>query len=623
MRPRLIGALLTLLIAASPVGGQRHSLRVQGHGGFGFSLTGTGTSENISTGFRNLGGDVGLEASGYLYDPRLVNYSTHLFWTGQNFSLDQGSSRSSGLNLGVGFSFLSLRAFPFSIYYARGTTDAGGGLASPFTTTTTRYGLRGELRAPRFAYIHYNFGLSRNDNDLADGGRLRFASRFANVTASRRLRGWELRAVNDYQRASSSFANTRDWINTSSLDVTRLFDTRVSASFGVSHSLFDLRDLGSGVGSRSGVTSAAANLSWNHSAKLNSSYQFNLTRNAVNTLRLLGNSSGLPGGALAFDDSRINSTTESFGATLSYRPASNWSFSAGTNYMHSGFPPERAAELPAETRSLLATGVFGANGGGRYQRKLGRLNFHTSANLHWQRLNLIERAGDSSLGYGAEAGVSGGDVRRLLYTAAYRYNRRTNPVFFNVLTSNDHRITLRLETRYFRFVHLQGTADIGRSQLDLLRSALNLDRSSYSLSATFPAQRLSMFASHGNSNSAERLFGADSVIFEPGGSTGGVPLPSDLFIPLVYSDVSTDRVGALWRPRRNLQMQGRYSRSRYEFLSSLGSLNHYGQFDVLAEYKFGRFTLYGGYGRATSDSRTRDQHTNRLLFRVRFPFRLL
>src|SRR5208282_3883062 len=144
-----------------------------------------------------------------------------------------------------------------------------------------------------------------------------------------------------------------------------------------------------------------------------------------------------------------------------------------------------------------------------------------------------------------------------------------------------------------RGVLLQGSAEIGKMQISQLGSNLHADLQNYTASATM--RRLTLYASRGASNSNEFFFGPNSPFLQPGGSTGTTTLPSQIFLPFTYSDVASNHVGANWRSRGSLQLQAEYSNDKFDFASSTITQNTFGQASVIVQYKFGRFTLYGGY----------------------------
>jgi hypothetical protein len=599
------------------------ALRLSGFGGLGFGRTSIHSGDLWDSRYRDLSSEFGLSGSGFLYDPRFANYTLSTIWDGNNTAIDQGSARSNGLNFNGSLNFLPQRSFPFGFYFSRSRSDASGSLLPALTNSTSLWGFRGELKQPKLAHFTYNLGAGKSENDVVGGAVFYTRHRFANLNATRKLFGWDVRVGNNYLKTISSFANFLDRNNTLSADASRSFNERVRAGFGASRSTFEFRDLAGDNQADSAVTLVYGNLNWAHTDKLESFYSFNATENAVNTLRIASRASGDSLGRLPFNDLSLDSSSQTLSSGLNYRPVENLSLNANLNYSHNGLPEASLGALSEDARRVLATDVLNAGVAGSYLRRVGGFNWHSGAGLDWQRFSLLAGEPDSGLGYRLDQGLSGGDVRRLRYSFGYRYNRRSNPIFFNVVTTRDHRGTLKLDSHYFGFVLLQGLAEIGTTKLDLAGSAIDLDTSNYMLSATFPARRLSVFASRGVSSSGERLFNPDSILFQPGGSTGSVPLPGSLLNPLVYSDVMSRRVGLNWRVRPNLQIESRYSANQYVFLFLNSTENRYRQFDTTVQYKFGRFTMALGYGRASGQAARFEQQVNRLFFRVRFPFHIL
>jgi len=610
----------TTLLAQSA---DHRALRLNGYGGFGFGHTNIQSGSLFDSNYRDLSSELGLDASGALYDSRLLNYTFSTYWDGNNTAIDQGSARSNALSYSGGVSFLSQRSFPFTFYFSRSRSNVNGSLIPAFSTQNNIWGLRGELKQPRLALISYNLGIGKTESDLPNGDVFNTRNRFASVSATRKLLGWDLRFGEDYFKTVSTFSNFFDRNNTVGFDASRAYGNRIQANWGVAYSTFAFKDLTGASTSNSGVTLINGNLTWKHTEKLDSFYSFNVARNAVNTLRLLAQANGSGSGNLLFNAQSLDSTSETFAAGASYRPTTNLSFNGSLTYNHNGIPEQSLTSLPARARNVITTDILNGSAGYSYRRKIWKLEYHNASSLNLQRFSLLSGTSDSGLGFGLDNGVTGGDVRKLRFSAAYRYNRRSNPIFFNVVTTSDQHATLKLDSEHFRFLTLQGLADIGSTKLDLAGSNIHLDTSNYMLSATFPRRRLSVFASRGVSSSAERFLGIDSVIFQPGGSTGGVPVPGQLLNPLIFSDVMSQRVGLVWRPRINLEVESRYSNNRYLFTYLNDVENRYKQFDTTVQYKFGRFTILAGYGRASGEAMRFNQQVNRFYLRVRFPFHIL
>lgn len=608
----------TALLAQGPL----HINRVNGFGGFGWGRTGISSGSLFNSTYQDLSTELGLDATGSLYDPRLVGYNFSSFWDGNNTSVDQGRARSNGLSFNGNFSFLPERPFPFALTFSRNHSNTSGSLLTPFSYTNTLWGLRGEVKTPRIALISYSLGFSKTENDVAGGQVFNTRSRFANITATRNLLGWQMRLSDDYLNVNSSFSNYRDRTNTLSLDASRAFGERLRAEVMAFYSAFNFRDLSGANTSDSSVMMVNGNLTWKHTEKLDSFYGFNYSRNAINTLRLLATANG-SNVNLPFNPLTLDSASENLSVGANYRPTGNLTLNAGMSYSHNGLPAQTLTTLPTEVRQAMATDLLNARTGYGYRHRIWKLEYLSNATLDWQHFTLNTGSGESGLGYSLDNGVTGGNVRKLRFATSFRVSRRSNPIFFNVVTSSDRRATLKLDSEYLRFVKFQGIADVGTTILDLAGSTISLDTSNYMLSAAFPKQRLNVFASRGVSSSLERFLGPDSILFQPGGGTGQVPIPPGLLNPLIYSDVASQRAGLGWRPRQNLEVEGRYSKNRYLFTFLDQVENTYNQWDASLHYKFGRFTITAGYGRANGQAFHYDNRVNRLYFRVRFPFHVL
>jgi len=597
-------------------------ISINGFGGFGFGNTGYRSGDLFNTTYRDASTELGLNATGYLYDPRLANYTFSGFWDGNNSSIEQGRARLNGLSFNGNVNFLPQRSVPFSIYFTRNRTNAWGSLIPAYMTATSLYGLRGEVKKPRLALISYNLGFGKTENDLPNGDFFNTRQRFANITATRNLGGWEMRITDDYLSTRSTFSNFLYGNNTLSADASREFFQRIRVDVNGLYTTFKFQDFNGTNSSRSNATVLNGNINWKHSDRLNSYYTAGISSNAVNTLRLLtdANASGVQ---LPFNATSLDSMSERFLAGVRYRATTDLTVGANISYNHNGIPAETLASIPPDAQNALMTGSLTTGGSYSYRHKIHWLEYRSSGNVNWQHYNVLSGPSQGGIGFSLDNGVAGGDVRKLRFNAAYRYANMANPIFFNVTKEIDNYVNVTLDSEYFRFVNLQAMADLGKEKMEIINSNINLDRNNYSFSASFPKFKLNAFAMQGTTNSMERLLGLGSVLLQPGGSTGAAAIPAELLNPLIFSNVFNQRAGLGWRPRTNLEIQAGYSKYNYVFSTGQGAQNTYRQFDTTVAYKFGRFTIFVGYGRALGEAFQYDNHVNRFYFRVRFPFHIL
>lgn len=622
---RLVAFILIWIgLAAAPICAQypHHSLRLNGWGGFGFDYTNiaSGDGHFIASNSHDLLSELGVDASGFLYDPRLMNYSFSTFWDRNSTGVDQGSASANGLNFNGNLSFLPERSFPFSVYFSRGTTDQSGSLIPSFTTTTSQWGLRGQLKRPKVALLSYNLGFSKTSNDLFPNLVFDSKTRFANLTAERKLSGWDMRLSEDYTRTTNTFSDFVERDNTISAAASRAIGENARIDFGLGYSAFKFGDLTGGNSSNSNVLLATGGLQWRATPKLNTSFNASVNHNAVNALRILSQQGG-PSAPLPFNAQAVDTTSESVAAASTYRATDNLSFNAGLSFTHNSLPLETLSTLPPSARDVFATSSLSPTAGYSYRRKIWKLEYRNASSVNWQHFNLASGKSDSGVGFGLDNGIYGGNIRRVRFGAAYRYSQRSNPIFFNVATSSDHHVRLNAETSHFRGLTLQAIAEIGKTTLDLAGSHLNLDLRNYMVSASL--RRLSIYGSHSTSSSDQLLLDLETPLAQPSIPTGNQAQPAQPFNPLILAQVASDRVGVIWRPRINLQIDGGYWRSRYDFAFLQQTQNDFRQLDFTVQYKFGRFTMYGGYGRAASEAKQFNQHANRIMFRIRFPFHIL
>ena len=617
----LLGLLVLPAMAQNP---SRFVLHMNGWGGFGFGWTGTDWSGSGDT-YHDLNTDFGLDANGYLYDPRLVDYDVSVAFDRGAFAVDQGSSSVNGLNVSGNLSFLPDRSFPFSVYFSRTNSGYNSDLIAPYSDVQRLWGFRGAIKNLPVGLINYNFSSGETDSTVSGGPTYQDRYRTADVSLTRNLGGWQLRAGDDYNWSSNNISDFTQSNNTILADASRTFHgDHIRVDVNQLYSTFSFTQAGGGRSSDS-TLAMNATMSWKHTEKLDSYYNFTLAHNAINELGLLTTLNNVPN-PLPFNPLISDTTTENFGAGLTYRLRSNLTLGAAFGYSHNSAP--LPSSLSPNVLPSFTTGSMNVGGSVSYRRKLWKLTYSNASTVALQRFSTLAGGSLSSgVGFSLDNGISGGDVRTLHFTASYRYAHRSNPVFFNASTTTDNLLSGQVESSFFRFAHLQAMMDYGTTEIDFFNSNLRLHRTSFMVMAT--RSRLSVYFARNASDSNDRFFGPDSLLSQQqqqqNSSTQQNLLPP-FFNPLVLTEINSTRLGVMWKPKTNLQVEGRYAKYDDLFLLPQQTDYRYSQIEVLAAYKFGRFTLYGGYGHATSSGGLGtpfEQHVNRVLFTVRFPFHIM
>lgn len=616
--------LAVFIVVICGLGGVKASaqqpLQLAGYGGFGFAATQYQSPGVPNQQWNQLTTELGVAGGGYIYNPALLDYDVNVGWDGDNTSVEQGTARSNGLQYNGNFSFIPDQPYPFSIYFQRDRINSGGTLLPSLSTLNSLWGMRGQVKKPRLAMIYYDFGLGKTQNTLPGQTFFDTNQRFANVGATRKLEGWDLRLSENYLRTASTYSGFYTGINTLSADASHRFGDRVYINLNAMDVGFDSRLETATSPARSNVAIFSGNMTWKHTPKLDSYYNFNVARNAENTLQLLLAATGVTVPQAAAGPTSLDTTSGSFAAGLSYRPLSGLSMAGGVTFSRTGIAQQSLEGLTTTEENAFAKQVLGATGSVSYHRKFWKLDNVNTDSLTLQRYDLEGGGRDSTVGYDLENSLRGGDIRKLRFTASLRYLSQSNPVFFDVLTEIDRRATLKLDTAYFRAVRFEGSADVGSTDMNLLGSNIRLNTSNYSVSASL--KRVTAYASRGLSNSADLLLGESSILNQSGGSTGGVPIPASLLNPSVFSTVMSKRVGLNLRLRHNLNIESRYTDYNYLFTYQGATSNLIKEFDTMVTYKFGRFTILGGYGTGNNEASLYNQHVDQYYIRVRFPFHI-
>lgn len=613
-----LGLLVPPAMAQNP---SRFVMHMNGWGGFGFGWTGTNWSGAGDT-YHDLNTDFGLNVNGYLYDPRLVDYDVAVAFDRGAFAVDQGSSSVNGLNINGNLSFLPDRSFPFSVYFSRTNSGYNSDLVAPYNDVQRLWGFRGAIKNLPVGVINYNFSEGETDSTVQDGPTYQDRYRTGDVSLTRNLWGWQLRAGDDYNWSSNNISDFTQSNNTILVDASRTFHDRIRVDVNQLYSTFSFQQPGTNQSSNS-TLALNANMSWKHTEKLDSYYNFTLARNAINELALLTTLNNVPN-PLPFNPLISDTTTENFGAGASYRLRPNLTLGASFGYAHNSAPD--ASFLSPSVLPSFTTGSLSVGGSVSYRRQVWKLTYSNASTVSLQRYStLLGGSLSSGLGLSLDNGISGGDVRKLHFSASYRYAHRSNPVFFNASTTTDNLLTGQVETSFFRFAHLQAMMDYGTTQIDFFNSNLKLHRTSFMVMAS--RSQLSVYFARNASSSNDLFFGPNSLLSkQQQNSAEQQNLLPPFFNPLVLTEISSTRIGAMWKPKTNLQIEGRYVKYDDLFLLPQQTEYRYSQIEVLAAYKFGRFTLYGGYGHATSLGGLGtpfQQSVNRVLFTVRFPFHIM
>ena len=617
---QLAWALALLMIVSVPLAGQnRYQLRLNGTGGFGFGYNNT-NSNGFDFSSRDLGGELDLDASGFLYDPRFMNYSVLTFWGDNNTSLNQGDASARSLNISTGVSFLPDSSHPFAIYYSHGNSNTSGNLVPPINSVNTLFGIRGALKKPSLFNLSYNFGRNTTDSEFAgDHQNFITKNRFASVGLERKLANWELRVTDDYNQAKTNFTTFDQTYNNLMGEASRSFGEGVRLNLSALRSWFDFKDRSSQAASSTDTASLfSGTLTWKHTDKLSSNYLGSYSKNSTNLLQIVEENTG---GPVQSTPQIVDSSTETVGAGLNYQVNQNLSISGSGGYSHSSLPAQSLAQFPDP--ELITTSTLDIGGGVSYRRNLGKLQWQTSGNLDWQSFGMLIGDRQSGIGYRFDTRVGAGEVRRLQWGLYYRFSNRSNPIFFQTVTNTDNRFGINLASNYLGWVQLQGNAEYGIGSLELRGSNLGIHNGSFNASAFFPKQNLSITAAHNNYDYNQQLFLlTNTLVSRSDINPGAAQLPNEFLGPRLFNETAADRIGVTWRPRSNLQLEGRYTRDHLlvNFLNRTES--HYNTVEALLQYKFGRFTIYSGYGRILSGTNSSEINTNRILFRIRFPFHI-
>ena len=597
-------------------------LRVNGNANLGYASQ----TQNAAPSYNDFNGGVSLNTTGFIYSPRLVNFTLWGSYDRRDTGFGDRDSAGNGFNYGGTVSLLQATPVPFSVSLMRATDRSGGSLSMPFSFDGRSMEVNGLVqRLP--VKISYHLGTGSNGTVTADGHDFAYRYKNASIALSRKWAGFDIHVTDDYllSRSNQTFFDTSG--GSSPLDLTNTGQTNNNLRWNVDRTLgAKVTMYAGGILSKyrfeginsqttdANLSSIAAGLRWTITPNLDAVFSGTVSRNAVNILQLLSQGTGAPFPNPLPGVTALDTTNRVLGSTLSYRPSGHWRFGATGNYNAVTLPP--ALSVPTSTGIPgLTNRILSGEGSAAYERRLGKFDYTGVFSGGLQSYSYA--SGDSGLAriYNVSNSVARGDERTLRYGVRFTVDRTDNPVFFSLLNTRDRLLDIDF-TRQERSVRLVARIGYSQREIDYAGSAQRLHGLNFLFSASL--SNLSVTASHYASDMNQQFF---NLINPLGNGTGITPLPPGLLNPLVFSSTSSDSVSASWRIRPKLQLESRYSRFGFTVTGN-NEQNQETWFDNSVQYHLGRFDIIGGFIHATGNTATWERRTNRFYIRTRFPFQI-
>ncbi len=598
----------------NPLSDTGFDMRLGGNAYVGYSSE----TQNTAPTYTNFNGGFDLSAAGFLYSPQLASYELSTAYDRSNFGLGPRDAGANGLSYGARCFLLGATPVPFSVSVARSDYDMDGSLATPFNFRNHSAEINGSvLRLP--VGLIYRFGAGGSETTNTAGYDWNYRYRNGEVGIRRKWKGFNLNLDDTYLRGKMLINGIADdrtqTTNYLRLNTERYFGPRVALALNGDWSKYQVDEHHRTFSTDADVISFGAGLHWAVTNKLDTAVTALFSRNAVNVLQLIGNSGAplpnpLPGTTV------LDTRSRSFMSNTSYRPTSHWTLGATAAYTAAQLPPALAGAVGPGGPTRFTNSTVSGDGSAAYNRRVWKLEYTggISAGVqHYANAAGTTGSGEATV-YGVTSGISAGDESRLRYGVRFALDRTSNPVFFALLNSNDRMVDLDFASRHFNVMRLTGKVEYRQRAIEYVGSTQRF--SGINFLVTVSRSRLDATLGHTISDATERLFG---LLSPPGGGPGGGPL--DLLMPRVLSSSKSDLAAVTWRARNDLRVNSQFTRFAF---TVTGQSTRYLEtwFDNSVQYSLGRFDIIGGFVRASGEIGAANRLTNRLYFRIKFPFQI-
>jgi len=615
-----IRILAVVISGALPAAAQYYTVNLDGSAGLGTNFLGTRydqDSSSASSWYRF----VTLNSYGTVYDPRLMTYSFGFSHSGSDSAAGVADFQSLGLSYNGHFSFLSGRSFPFQVYFSRSSNDHGGFLIPTVTDHIRRWGVRGGYNNRRIADFNYEFGAVGTETE-ARGLETSYTndSRFFSVAARRNLKGWNLQVSDSWQKNRSNFIgnNTTQNILTGSAE-RRFARDKVLTSFNAGR--FSYRSNMTAESNGSVFEHANGLVMWKINDRLDANFNGSFNRNTFNVLQVLSEVASTSPSAVVNHTSAA-SQGYGFGGGLGYRVTKNLTVGAAVNAARNSLPPELESQTDSGLDAIV--GSLGTTFSAGYHRRLWKLQYNGGGRFGRQQFDTRDGQTPVSNTYNFYNSVSGGNERVVNFSFSQSWAKTHVPLFFGLSDNTQNQFAVRFHTRRWRFVSLRGHFSWQMTSHDIRTGHWDGSVKNLGLNAGLPAYKLT-FSFTQSFSSTEQLFGLLDLITSSPGTPQPTPLPPRFLSREVISGGNNSQFSVNWNPRTDFGLTGRWGRNAYNFRVEDKTSTDSHHLDLVARYKFGRFTFYGGMSRSnwqTSGSSAR-QNWNSLFGSVQFPFHLL
>jgi hypothetical protein len=596
-------------------------MTVKGNASLGYDSQ----SQTASPKYTDLDSSIEMDSTGFIYNPQLLSFALTTTYNRNQMGLATRNNTLNGLWYGARLSLLSATMIPTTFSFSRTNEQTDGNLATPFTTDGRNMDLSGTvLRLPML--LNYRLGDGNSTTTDLAGRFLGYRYQNGSIAANRTWNGLTVRLGDDY------LASKTDYDVTHASQINNYLHANVEKAFG-SRFLTYLEAVRSKYNfgqattqsTKADVTSVSGGGHVHATSTLDLDFAGAYTQNAVNMLQLISQTTTvplpnpLPGAAV------LDTRSRSFGSTVGYRPWKRWTFGGTANYTHFDLPESVIAATPVAEQPKLTSGNINYGGSVSYMRPIWKLDYSggVSLNLQNQTFVIPSNLDGRSVGYGITNGVQGGEDDTVRYGVRFTITHANNPVFFDLLNSDEKLLDFDFSSRRFRLFHL--TAKVEYRDQAITYAGSTQDQSGVNFMFTASRNNLDITVGRLTSDATAQYFGPLSPLVNGGGSTGVTP-PSTLLIPSAISKSTSTTASVRWRIRHNLEFNSSYDKFAYTLLGDGKTVNNNTQWDNNITYKLGRFDIIGGYEYFAGSSDfigqtgTYKRRVNLFYFKIKFPF---
>jgi hypothetical protein len=503
--------------------------------------------------------------------------------------------------------FLPASSYPFRFHYSKHNSNFLENQLSSATTGRRSLGFNWSLRTRKFPKLSVNYDNTSYDSRYLASSLFRSDARSLNLALSHNLQGWEISSAYGNQASTEGITDLKTRLNFLRLDARRPLSKKSSLFV---NSFFEKLHFASGATrllQDFSFFDVHTDFSTQHTSKLKTrvSHQFYKSATVQNSSldRALvsdqGNAILIPPAVTSFN-------------ALEGQVTYNW-----LRYLNvSASGGARMINLPEQTNEV-ATRFLDFAVIANWNKKIKFVNTRASYQEGIQSVESNRGIGRRVEFRSYSAGLSGGNVKRLLITADYSSSLRPDAFqiggFFSQRAFNVGVETTALGSLYLR-------VSAGESDLDYLTSSGRERFRTATFLASLDHKRMTMLVSR-NANLGVRGSFVIPFASNPDRVFRILPISSLIRDPLLNtSGVYT--LGLLrLKPAADFEVELRFLKDQVKFVRAADvSIN---QFDLLAKYRLGKITVTGGaiFSRQQTEglfSRNRGY----IFFRLSRPFKI-